>query len=504
MKFRTKIWMLPLSAALVFIAGSILSFAVGARTSSLMQQERLVDTPALEQLKRFDRGFEEFRLTLQSAAAEGDADKLKDVEGVVIKVHAVLAALAQVEGRDSAARVLIAAFDGYQTVALSATKALLTKGELGDQVRQMQNAQAKLEELLKQHVVDGEQTIAQRRADVDSSVKIGQWANIATGLFVLGVLGFASKLIVSSVWRDLGEEPVELLRLTQSIAQGNLMVEPRVAAGDSRSLNAGLVQMLTTLRGTVGTIRMATDSINTAAGEIAVGNHDLSRRTEMTASNLQSTASSVATLTGSVLRSAEAARQANQLAGATADAAERGGSIVSQVVVSMGEINTASARIGEIIGVIDGIAFQTNILALNAAVEAARAGEQGRGFAVVASEVRSLAQRSAQAAREIKVLIGTSAEKVDGGTRLVQEAGAAMTDIVAGVKRVSDIIGEISVAATEQSGGIDQVNRTVTEIEQMTQQNAALVEESAAAASSMSEQANRLAQVVSTFRVHSR
>jgi methyl-accepting chemotaxis protein len=493
--------MLPLSAAFVFIVGMVLSLVIGSRISASLQQLQKVDSPAFDDLKLVDRGVEQFRLTLQSAAAEGDADKLKDVQGVVTRTHEVLAAMARIDGQQEPAQQMLAAYDAYQSVALSATRAMLTKGELGDQVARMQAAQAQLESLLKTRLEAAAQTIVKRQDEAEAGVKMSLWVNLFTGLAVLAVLGVASKLIVGSVWRDLGEEPSELLALTRHIADGNLLAQARVEAGDEQSLNAGLAAMAAKLRDTVGTIRLATDSINTAAGEIAAGNLDLSVRTETTASSLQTTASSVATLTGSVRHSADSAQQANQLAGAAAQAAQRGGGIVAQVVTSMGEINAASRKIGEIIGVIDGIAFQTNILALNAAVEAARAGEQGRGFAVVASEVRSLAQRSAQAAREIKVLIGTSTDKVEGGTRLVQDAGVAMTEIVSGVQRVTDIIGEISAAATEQSGGIGQVNRAVTEIERMTQQNAALVEESAAAAASMSDQAGRLAQAVATFRV---
>ena len=501
MRFRTKIWMLPLSAAFVLIVGMAVSFVIGSRISASLRQLQQVDAPVFDGLNLVDRGFEQFKLTLQSAAAEGDADKLKDVQAVVTRTHELLASLGKIDHQQEPTQLLLADFDAYQSAALSATRAMLTKGELGDQVSRMQATQAKLEGTLKERVEAGARAIRERQDDAERGVKVALWVNLATGLLVLTVLGVASSLIVASVWRDLGEEPTELLTLTRQIADGNLLAQPRVAQSDSRSLNAGLADMATKLRDTVDTIRMATDSINTAAGEIASGNLDLSARTETTASNLQTTASSVATLTGSVLQSAESAQQANQLAAAAAEAAQRGGDIVSQVVTSMGEINAASRKISEIIGVIDGIAFQTNILALNAAVEAARAGEQGRGFAVVASEVRSLAQRSALAAKEIKVLIGTSTEKVEGGTRLVQNAGTAMSEIVSGVQRVTDIIGEISAAANEQSGGINQVNQAVTDIERMTQQNAALVEQSAAAAASMSDQADRLAQSVATFRV---
>ncbi|MDN3546491.1 methyl-accepting chemotaxis protein [Kinneretia asaccharophila] len=248
-------------------------------------------------------------------------------------------------------------------------------------------------------------------------------------------------------------------------------------------------------------VRSTTGSITTASSEIALGAQDLSQRTEQTASNLQQAASSMEQLTGTVRQTADATQTANQLASSASTAAAKGGQVVGQVVATMEEINTSSKKINDIIGVIDGIAFQTNILALNAAVEAARAGEQGRGFAVVAGEVRTLAQRSAEAAKEIKSLIGASVDKVEIGSRLVQEAGTSMDEIVASVQRVSDIIGEISAASSEQRDGIAQVNGAVTQLDQMTQQNAALVEESAAAAESLKDQAHKLNEVVSVFRL---
>jgi methyl-accepting chemotaxis protein len=263
-----------------------------------------------------------------------------------------------------------------------------------------------------------------------------------------------------------------------------------------KTMNASLVSI-------VSQVRAGTTTIETAAHEISAGNQDLSQRTEEQAGALEETASSMEELTSTVNQNADNARQAKQLAASAADTALRGGEVVSEVVTTMASINAASRKISDIIGVIDGIAFQTNILALNAAVEAARAGEQGRGFAVVASEVRNLAQRSATAAREIKELIKSSVERVDAGSRLVDQAGSTMEEVVQSVKRVADIIGEIAAASEEQRAGIEQVNGAIVQMDQGTQQNAALVEEAAAAAEAMREQAAALARLVGTFQLAS-
>jgi methyl-accepting chemotaxis protein len=290
--------------------------------------------------------------------------------------------------------------------------------------------------------------------------------------------------------------------IAQAIADGDLTRRIESARADEiGDLMRALQHMNESLATVVGNVRSSTDSIATASSEIAQGNTDLSQRTEQTASNLQTTASSMEELTGTVQQTSNSAQTANQLASSASEVASRGGKVVSEVVATMDDINASSKKINDIIGVIDGIAFQTNILALNAAVEAARAGEQGRGFAVVASEVRSLAQRSAAAAKEIKELISASVEKVEGGTKLVAEAGQTMTEIVGSVQRVSDIIGEIRAATSEQSAGIAQVNTAVNQLDQMTQQNSALVEQSAAAADSLREQAHRLAQAVRAFKL---
>ncbi|MGQ3052708.1 MAG: methyl-accepting chemotaxis protein [Roseateles sp.] len=302
--------------------------------------------------------------------------------------------------------------------------------------------------------------------------------------------------------RWVAQPLASLQRAIGAIADGDLSQSVSSTRNDEiGSLIQDTESMRQRLAATIGTVRNSVDSIATAGTEIATGNLDLSQRTEQTASNLQSAASSMNELTGTVRQTADSARTANQLVQSAVSAATRGGEVVGQVVTTMDDINIASKKIADIIGTIDGIAFQTNILALNAAVEAARAGEQGRGFAVVAGEVRSLAGRSAEAAKEIKALIGNSVARVENGARLVQTAGTTMGEIVSSVQRVQDIIGEISSAASEQSEGIASVNTSVVQLDQMTQQNAALVEESAAAAESLKEQAQRLVEAVAVFRV---
>ena len=315
-------------------------------------------------------------------------------------------------------------------------------------------------------------------------------------LLVIGILLGAAWLIRSI------RQPLDAANnLAAKIAQGDLSMRIDTSRGDEfGELMKSLSSMNASLGTMVSQVRYSTDSIATASSEIAQGNNDLAQRTEQTSSSLQSTASSIDHLTQTVQLSTDNARQASSLAANASSVAERGGAVVRQVVSTMEEINDSSRKISDIIGVIDGIAFQTNILALNAAVEAARAGEQGRGFAVVASEVRSLAQRSAEAAKEIKLLINTSVDKVASGTQLVSDAGVTMTDIVQSVRKVADVISEITAASGEQNSEISGINQAIGNLDQMTQQNAALVEQSAAAAESLRDQAEQLAQAVSVFK----
>jgi len=448
---------------------------------SVYRTQAIADSMAEDELKAFRRSLDE---------------QLHGVQGVV-------ASLAGEAGGDEAMGVGVGAVavqvEKYRKQIDNALE--LTSVEVNMGVAAMKSGEATFGELRKsmQSVLDRREVL--RLAHVEQSTQQAQWL-----LLLLGALGATATLTALAYgWRAqrrIVRDIQHAVQISQAVAAGDLTQTVHSLRNDEiGELLRSTGQMMTGLRESLQTVRQATDSIRTAAQEIASGNTDLSQRTEQAAGNLQQTASSMSQLTGTVGQTADSARTAKQLAGTASSVAERGGQAVQQVIRTMGDINSSSHRIADIIGTIDGIAFQTNILALNAAVEAARAGEQGRGFAVVAGEVRSLAQRSAEAAREIKTLIQASVEKVEGGTRQVQDAGSTMAELVTSVQRVSDIIGEISAAAAEQSSGIGQVNGAVGKLDQVTQQNAALVEQSAAAAESLTEQAGRLAAVLGRFQL---
>lgn len=348
-----------------------------------------------------------------------------------------------------------------------------------------------------------------RRQGTRLAEELNNGAEAATGVrnLVLGLtLAITAGLVGFCVWLtrvlgQLGAEPRELKVVADAVAAGNLSTLITLRTNDSSSIMAALKTMSHSLSTTVHAVRQNAESVATASAQIASGNADLSGRTEQQASALEQTAATMEELGITVRHNVDSAKQANQLAQGASAIAARGGAVVGKVVVTMQGINDSSRKIGDIISVIDGIAFQTNILALNAAVEAARAGEQGRGFAVVASEVRSLSKRSADAAKEIKTLISRSVEQVEQGTVLVDQAGKTMGEIVDSIKRVSDIVAEITAASAEQSNGVQQVGAAVTQMDQATQQNAALVEESAAAAESLKNQAHQLVQIVAMFKL---
>ena len=340
--------------------------------------------------------------------------------------------------------------------------------------------------------------VAEASDQAEATYKETRLLMAALGAAILALAGAIAWAISTSIMRPVARA----LEVANTVAAGDLTSRIDVDTRDEMGqLLRALKTMNESLARTVQTVRSGTDTIATASGEVAAGSMDLSSRTEQQASSLEETASSMEELTSTVKQNADNARQANMLAASASNVAQRGGAVIEQVVGTMREIHDASGKIADIIGVIDGIAFQTNILALNAAVEAARAGEQGRGFAVVAGEVRNLAQRSAAAAREIKALIVDSTGKVENGSKLVGNAGDTMREIVDSVRRVTDIMAEITSASAEQSGGIEQINQAIAQMDEVTQQNAALVEQTSAAAEAMQDQAARLAQAVSVFRL---
>ena len=338
-------------------------------------------------------------------------------------------------------------------------------------------------------------------ADAPLHFSLAHSGRIAAALISVLLGALVAFVLTRSITRQLGGEPDYASAIAHEIAQGNLAVQVQLRPGDTTSLLATMQMMRDSLAEVVARVRQGSEAVATASAQIAQGNQDLSGRTESQASALEETAASMEELGSTVQQNAENARQANQLAQSASTVAVQGGEVVAQVVETMEGINTAGKKIADIIGVIDGIAFQTNILALNAAVEAARAGEQGRGFAVVASEVRALAGRSAEAAKEIKLLITDSVQRVEQGGVLVHQAGTTMQDVVSSIRRVTDIMGEISAASTEQSAGVRQVGEAVQQMDQVTQQNAALVEEMSAAATSLNQQAQDLVQSVAVFQL---
>ncbi|QLA79732.1 methyl-accepting chemotaxis protein [Acidovorax sp. JMULE5] len=416
---------------------------------------------------------------------------LKTAKEVPPEVGPLVQALKDIEARTVATTSKVVAL--IQAGDRAGAEALLW-AEAKPQYEQWLAAANKLIDYEEGRIIKNSQT-----ANQDAS----QFTGVMLSITLLAVLiSVAVTVLVSrSIGRELGAEPSEVRAVVQAIQQGNLTTHVQVKAGDTGSVMVAVRDMQQRFHELVSAVRDNIAQLRTTSDDISSGNQNLGNRTEQAASSLEQTAASMEELTATVRQSADSARQANALATTAASTATKGGEVMQQVVSTMQDIHHSSQKIADIIGVIDGIAFQTNILALNAAVEAARAGEQGRGFAVVATEVRSLAQRSAEAAKEIKALIKSSVEKVGSGTQLVANAGETMNEIVQGVQRVNGIISEISTAAAEQSDGISQVNVAVTQLDQMTQQNGALVGESTAAAENLRQQAQRLAELVAVFQV---
>ena len=448
-------------------------------------------------------------LTLMSDASDMEKDmaRIKELAGKYADTQKKLsdkfalestpeekALLAQIKELDAAALPAIAKASELWMAnqAMDATKVLIKE------IRPVQN---KWMTALDQLAALEEKLNAQVQTEAADGFNSARTFMMILGALAVVISVAAAIVITRGLLKQLGGEPDYTASIAGAIANGDLSVVIDTDVSDKDSLLAEMKEMRDSLVDIVGQVRTGTETIGTASREIAAGNIDLSSRTEQQASSLEKTASAMEELTSTVKQNADNAREANQLAATASDVARKGGAVVSQVVDTMSSIDASAKKIVDIIGVIVGIAFQTNILALNAAVEAARAGEQGRGFAVVASEVRNLAQRSAGAAKEIKMLIDDSVEKVGAGTKLVGQAGVTMDEVVASVARVTDIMSEIANASQEQSAGIEQVNVSIIEMDSMTQQNAALVEQAAAAAQSLQDQASELARVVSIFKL---
>ena len=448
--------------------------------------------------------------TLQHATAGNEREKRRHaavVEAALdeyAKHEAEFAAFASLEEQ----RKLIDEIRGLNQTFIGVTKQVLEvsskegndaamalqNGEMSPRAQQVETRMDRLVELS----IEGGNAAA---AGSERSYQISR--AVLTGGVLLSVLlglGLAT-LVTRSVLRQLGGDPAYAAAVVERVAAGDLTVQIATRKNDQTSLLASMQRMVQSLSGIVSGVRTGAESISTASSEVASGNLDLSARTEAQAANVQQTAATLHELSSTVKSNADASRTATSMAASASEVAEKGGAVVGEVVQQMEQITAASKRIGEIIGVIDGIAFQTNILALNAAVEAARAGEQGRGFAVVAAEVRSLAQRSAEAAKEIKVLIRNSEERVEAGSTLANDAGRIMQEVVTSVREVSGTIRAIAEATVEQSSGLEQVNTSVSQMDSATQHNAALVEQSSAAAESLKQQAQALSQAVSAFRI---
>ena len=503
MSVKNRIWMLPLLAILIFVVGIATVLAFSASTSKSIKELGSVDYPYLDTTTQFASQLEALGATIQGAVAEGDKKRLDEATDKAVGMRKTIASIKAIPGKGDVGENLGKLFEAYFS-ASNDTAQMFLGTKTGDQaaaVASMQGAQKALESGLKSMRDSARSHFDSGLSGAQGGVANSLYATLASALLVIVGLGVGSYFVIGSVWRQLGGEPEYARDVMRRIAAGDLSQDIKVQPGAGNSLLAAVRDMSGGLAAIVGEVRSGSSRMRSAAQEIASGNQDLSERTEMQAASLERTTARMHQLTETVQSNASNAHQASDLASSASTVASRGGSVVSQVVSTMEEINQSSKKISDIIGVIDGIAFQTNILALNAAVEAARAGDQGRGFAVVASEVRALAGRSATAAREIKSLITSSIEQVESGHRVAAEAGATVRHIVSNAERIAALMGDVSTATREQSAGVGEVGTAVHELDRATQQNAALVEQTSAAAASLSSQAGQLAQDIGFFKL---
>lgn len=503
MSIKRRIWVLPLISTIIFGVGLIVSVYFSTTAINSINTTENIDYPVLDRTKLLQNDVQRLVDNLKQAVGEGDKKGIEDVSEFAKKVREKFQNLRKIKGQEEGTDRLIKEFDSYLTPALSVAKIMIgaEEGDLQASIAKMQLNQKALEDDLEKAVQAAQKQFKAGVVHSGDNVQNVLYTTILVAVLVTLALGIVSYFVVRTIWQQLGGEPEYAREIASAVASGDLSMHIQIEPNDQGSLLVALKEMRDRLQAMMSDIKISADTIMIASAEIASGNADLSSRTESQASSLEETASSMETLTDTVKQNADNARQANQMVGSASEVAIKGGKVVSEVVTTMVDINQSSKKIVDIIAVIDGIAFQTNILALNAAVEAARAGEQGRGFAVVASEVRNLAQRSAAAAKEIKTLIGDSVDKVNAGSQLVDQAGKTMDEIVASVKRVSDIMTEITAASQEQSAGIGEIGQAIAQMDEMTQQNSALVEQAAAAAESLEDQANHLIASLAVFKL---
>ena len=503
MSIKRKIWALPAMATVIFTLGLIGNGYLATTALDSIRTTETVDYPQLDGAKSLVLELRAINDALRDTVAEGDKGRIAQIPAMAQKYQDRLTKFGQIPGQSANGARLAQQFQAYMVPALSSARIMLEmeQGDAGAAVKRMQTALAVLD---KELVSSNEQAQKQFASGIErsaSNVRDALTVSIAVALIVIAALALVSYFVVKAIWEQLGGEPEYACDIARAVASGDLSMDIVVEPNDKGSLLAALRDMRERLGGMVSGIKISAETIKTASTEIASGNADLASRTESQASSLDQTTRSMHTLTATVRQNSEHATEANSLVQTASEVATKGGQVVSQVVTTMGDINASAKKIVEIIAVIDGIAFQTNILALNAAVEAARAGEQGRGFAVVAAEVRNLAQRSASAAKEIKALIGDSVDKVGTGTRLVDQAGVTMGQIVDSVRKVADIMSAISVASHAQTAGISEIGAAIMDMDEMTQQNSALVEEASAAAESMRDQADELSLSLAVFKL---
>ncbi|MFC5512365.1 methyl-accepting chemotaxis protein [Massilia jejuensis] len=503
MSIKRRIWALPVISTLIFGLGVGISTVIANNALTSISSTGRTDYPVLDASKSLTLEIGDIAAGLRDAVTEGDKARIDEVGKQAEKVRAQLKQFGAIDGQAENGTRLLKEFNDYYAPALSAARIMLEleQGDPQAVVGKMQSTLATLNKDLAQTQAKAKEQFTAGIASSEANVRRVLWTMILTALVVILSLAAVSWFVVRTIWHQLGGEPEYAREIARAVAAGNLAMDIHTDAKDATSLLVALKDMRARLATMVAEIKGSAETIAVASAEIASGNADLAGRTESQASNLERTARAMADLTGEVRQNALNANEANQLVVTATDIATRGGQVVGGVVSTMGDINTSAKKIVEIISVIDGIAFQTNILALNAAVEAARAGEQGRGFAVVAGEVRNLAQRSAAAAKEIKALIGDSVSKVNAGSALVDQAGVTMGQIVDSVKKVHDIMAEITLAGQRQSKGIEDIGRAIDSMDEMTQQNSALVEQASAAAESLTEQTDQLTGALSVFKL---